>query len=106
VYLLFRQNSWCETSEEWIRFYFFRQDLQDLRDFFRLRRGALSAEGRSIPMILLILSNFLLKMRIHSYFCRISIFTFLRFFFDQTGFFLAGGRAYLKLRQNGAVFDR
>jgi len=23
VYLLFRQNSWCETSEEWIRFYFF-----------------------------------------------------------------------------------
>jgi len=45
-------------------------------------------------------------MRIHSYFCRISIFTFLRFFFDQTSFFLAGGRAYLKLRQNGAVFDR
>ena len=36
--------------------------------FFRLRRGALSAEGRFIPMILLILSNFLLKMRIHSLF--------------------------------------
>jgi len=37
-------------------------------------------------MILLILSNFLLKMRIHSYFCRILIFAFfLRFFFDQTG---------------------
>jgi len=68
----------CETSEEWIRFYFFRQDLQDWRDFFRLRRGVLSAEGRFIPMIL---SNFLLKMRIHSYFCRILIFVLLRFFF-------------------------
>ena len=32
---------------------------------------SLSAEGRSIPMILLVLSNFLLKMRIHSYFYRI-----------------------------------
>jgi len=53
----------CETSEEWIRFYFFRQDLQDWRDFIRLRRGALSAEGRFIPMILLILSNFLLWNR-------------------------------------------
>ena len=62
-------------------FIFFRQDLQDCH---RLRRGALSAEGRSIPMILLILSNFLLKMRIHSYFCRILIFAFFRFFFDQT----------------------
>ena len=51
-------------------FIFFRQDLQD---FFRLRRGAISAEGRSILMIL---SNFLLKMRIHSYFCRILIFAF------------------------------
>ncbi len=65
-------------------FIFFRQDLQD---YFRLRRGALSAEGRFIPMILLILSNFLLKMRIHSYFCRILIFAFLRFFFDLIGRF-------------------
>jgi len=39
-------------------------------------------------MILLILSNFLLKKRIHCYFCRILIFAFLRFFIDQTdGFF-------------------
>jgi len=38
-------------------------------------------------MILLILSNFLLKIRIHSYFCRILIFAFLRFFSDQTGRF-------------------
>jgi len=44
-----------------------RQDLQDWQDFFRLRRGALSAEGRSIQMILLIPSNFLFKIRIHSY---------------------------------------
>jgi hypothetical protein len=36
--------------------------------YFRLRRGALTAEGRFIPMILLILSNFPLKMRIHSFF--------------------------------------
>ncbi|CAB1076558.1 hypothetical protein D1AOALGA4SA_4354 [Olavius algarvensis Delta 1 endosymbiont] len=36
------------------------------------------AEGRSIPMIL---SNFLLKMRIHSYFCRILNVSI----FDQTG---------------------
>ena len=55
-----------QFKEEWIRF-FFRQDLsakqkadfqQDLRDFFRLRRGALSAGGHSIPMIL---SKFVLK---------------------------------------------
>jgi len=42
-------------------FYFFRQDLQDWRDFFRLRRGAFATGGHSIPMILLILSNFVLK---------------------------------------------
>jgi len=41
-----------------------------------------SAEGRSILMIL---SNFLSKMRIHSYFGRILIFAFLSFFCDQTG---------------------
>ena len=35
--------------------------------FFRLRRGALSAKA-VYPMILLILSNFLLKTRIHSIF--------------------------------------
>jgi hypothetical protein len=29
------RNSY-ETSEEWIRFYFFRQDLQDYQDFFGL----------------------------------------------------------------------
>jgi len=63
-----------------------------LTGFFRLRRGALSAEGRFIPMILLILSNFLLKMRIHSYFCRILIFAFLRFFFDQTDRFFGQRR--------------
>ena len=75
---------------------FFWQDLQDWRDFFRLRRGALSAEGRFIPMILLILSNFLLKMRIHSYFCRILIFAFLRFFYDQTGRFFGQRRRLYK----------
>ena len=74
-----------ENSEEWMRFYFFLTGFTGLTGFIRLRRGALSAEGRFIPMILLILSNFLLKMRIHSYFCRILIHVFLRFFFDQTG---------------------
>jgi hypothetical protein len=51
-----------------------------LTGYFRLRRGALSAEGRFIPMILLILSNFLFKMRIHSLFLpyfNIRFFTFL-----------------------------
>jgi len=45
-----------------------------------------------ILLILLILSNFLLKMRIHSYFCRILTFAFLRFFFDQTGRFFGQRR--------------
>ena len=60
--------------------FFFRQDLQDWRDFFRLRRGALSAEGRSILMILLILSNFLLK----------------KFLFRSDWTLAASGRAYTK----------
>jgi hypothetical protein len=56
-----------------------------LTGFFRLRRGVLSAEGRFIPMILLILSNFLLKMRIHSLFLPYFNLRFYTFFFDQTG---------------------
>jgi len=54
-------------------------------------------------MILLIPSNFLLTMRIHSYFCRILTFAVLRFFFDQTGRFLASGAARVKLRLVGTV---
>ncbi|CAB1081440.1 hypothetical protein D1AOALGA4SA_9093 [Olavius algarvensis Delta 1 endosymbiont] len=50
---------------------------------FALGEEPFSAEGRFIPMILLILSNFLLKIRIHSYFCCILIVSI----FDQTGRF-------------------
>lgn len=42
-----------------------------LTGFFSPAAKSPSAEGRYIPMILLILSNLTLKMRIHSYFSRI-----------------------------------
>jgi len=57
-------------------------------------------------MILLILSNFLLKMRIHSYFCRILIFAFLRFFIDQTGRFSGQGDAHMKPDCQSFIFDQ
>jgi len=58
-----------------------------LTGFFSPAAKGSSAEGRYILMILLILSNCLLKVRIRSYFCRILIFAVYRFFFDLTGHF-------------------
>jgi len=47
---------------EWIRFllFLFRQDLQDYQDFFSPAASGLSAEGRIILTILLILSRYFL----------------------------------------------
>ena len=78
--------------------YFFRQDQQD---FFRLQRGALSAEGRFILMIPLVLSNFLFKDENPFLFCRVLIFVirhslfvilFKSFFSDQIGRLFGGRR--------------